>query len=255
MASLAELEAYANSVATQYGIPTDIFHAQIMGENSFQVTGTSSAGAQGIAQFMAPTAKQYGVDVTDPFSSLRGAAAYDADLYKQGGTYTGMLSGYLSGNPNQGVISSVYKANPSYAQAYDLAAQYDAGGVQATPGATTGQDSFSFIDPSTTPSVGQDYSGGGDYSTAGVGLDNQLGGAGDILAGGFGLQAGANTLAAATGGATGASSNASGAAWWNWAATIAFDLFERGGLIILGILLILAAAWALAREAPRASEA
>jgi hypothetical protein len=56
---------------------------------------TSSAGAQGWMQFMPATAKQYGVDVTDPRSSIFGAAHYMSDLLAaNGGNLPAALATY-----------------------------------------------------------------------------------------------------------------------------------------------------------------
>ena len=43
---------------------------------------------------MPSTAAQYGIDPTNPTQSLFGAAAYDADLYNQTGSYQTMLQKY-----------------------------------------------------------------------------------------------------------------------------------------------------------------
>ena len=49
-------------------------------ESSWDINAISPAGARGLGQFMPGTAAEYGVDVTDPVSSINGAAAYLADL-------------------------------------------------------------------------------------------------------------------------------------------------------------------------------
>lgn len=50
-------------------------------------------------------------------------------------------------------------------------------------------------------------------------------------------------------GATSLASGASAGSWWNWAVGVTLDFVERFGLIILGVVLIAGAAWALSREA------
>jgi hypothetical protein len=85
----------ARYYARLYGVPEEMFLHQINGENGFKASGVSSAGAQGIAQFIPSTAKQYGVDVSNVDSSLDGAARYMRDLYKQTGSWEGALRGYL----------------------------------------------------------------------------------------------------------------------------------------------------------------
>lgn len=67
-----------------YGVPPALIAAGLEVESGFS-NQTSSAGAKGIAQFMDATAAQYGVDVNDPDSSIKGMAAYMKDLMSQFG--------------------------------------------------------------------------------------------------------------------------------------------------------------------------
>lgn len=70
-------------------------------ESGFKPHVTSPAGAQGIAQFMPGTAKQYGVDPNDPNSAIPGAARYLSDLKKQfGGDERTALMAYNWGPGN-----------------------------------------------------------------------------------------------------------------------------------------------------------
>jgi hypothetical protein len=81
------------------GIDPDIFARQINQESGFNPNAQSPAGAQGIAQFIPSTAKEYGVDVTNAASSLAGGAKYDADLLKQyGGDWSKALAAYNGGD-------------------------------------------------------------------------------------------------------------------------------------------------------------
>jgi hypothetical protein len=124
----SDLLSLGQKVAAKYGIPWDVFSHQIAGESGWNPNvGKSSAGAQGLAQFIPDTAKKYGVDVTDPQSSLDGAARYMRDLYDQSGSWTGALTGYLSGKPGP-ELTSVSSQNPQYAAAYVAARQADQAG-------------------------------------------------------------------------------------------------------------------------------
>ena len=67
-----------------YGVPPALIAAGLEVESGFR-NQTSSAGAKGIAQFMAATAAQYGVNVNDPDSSIKGMTAYMKDLIDQFG--------------------------------------------------------------------------------------------------------------------------------------------------------------------------
>ncbi len=133
------LQQIGMQAAAANGVPWSVMYHQTAGESSWNPNvGKSSAGAQGISQFIPSTAKQYGVDVKDPTSSLQGQARYMADLYKQAGSWTGALTGYLTGDPHGPVPTSVLRQNPSYAQAYAEAARIDHGGSQGGSGGQTG---------------------------------------------------------------------------------------------------------------------
>lgn len=121
--------------AQQNGVPWPVFYHAIKGESGWNPNiGPSSAGARGIAQFIPSTAKEYGVDTSDPVSSLFGSAKYLADLYRRGGSWTNALTGYLTGDVTRSPPQSVLKSNPSYAQAFQLAAAHDSQPVEADSG-------------------------------------------------------------------------------------------------------------------------
>lgn len=90
----------AIAAAQRYGIDPNIFMRQIGAESNWDPNAKSSAGAQGIAQFMPATAKGMGVNPYDPRSALYGAAKMDSGNLKKYGSYQSMLSAYNSGNPN-----------------------------------------------------------------------------------------------------------------------------------------------------------
>jgi len=99
----AQLMALYAATEQQYGIPTDLLARQGFEESSFLPdiiygTETSSAGAQGIAQFMPATAAQYGVsNPNDPTQAIPGQGAYMAALYKQFGSWSLALAAYDAG--------------------------------------------------------------------------------------------------------------------------------------------------------------
>lgn len=97
----AAVEAHGptiDSAAKQFGIDPTIMRAQITQESGGNINARSEAGAKGISQFIDGTAKRYGVDVTDPASSIRGQANYMQDLLKQfGGDYPKALAAYNMG--------------------------------------------------------------------------------------------------------------------------------------------------------------
>jgi hypothetical protein len=70
-------------------------------ESAWDPSATSRVGAQGLGQFMPETAKEFGVDVTDPKSSIDGAARYLRYLIDYfGGNQTLALYAYNGGMGN-----------------------------------------------------------------------------------------------------------------------------------------------------------
>ncbi len=78
----------------------------------------STAGAQGLFQFMPDTAKDEGVDVTDFASSTRGAGRYLTKLKKQTGTLSGALAAYNWGIGNYNKWVKGLKNMPEETQKY-----------------------------------------------------------------------------------------------------------------------------------------
>jgi len=84
-----------NEAAQRYGIDPALLARQTQQESGFQLDKTSPKGAEGISQFIPATAKRYGVDVTNPKSSIEGQAHYMSDLLKQFNGNRGLaLAGY-----------------------------------------------------------------------------------------------------------------------------------------------------------------
>lgn len=75
-----------------------ILKAQISAESQFNPNAKSHIGAKGLAQFMPATAKQYGVNTSDPRSSIRGQGQYMKDLLNHsGGDWAKALAFYNAG--------------------------------------------------------------------------------------------------------------------------------------------------------------
>jgi hypothetical protein len=83
----------AINAANTYGIPTNLFIAQIGQESGFNPLA-QNGNATGIAQFMPGTAQDLGVNPSDPISSLYGAAKYDSQLYSKLGSFTATMQAY-----------------------------------------------------------------------------------------------------------------------------------------------------------------
>jgi Transglycosylase SLT domain len=95
----AQLQSYAAQAAAANGVPTAFFEQLIGDESSWRVnppvTGMTSSGAPvGIAQITTGTAKQLGVDPTDPIASLNAAAGYLKTLYNKTGSWLGAAQAY-----------------------------------------------------------------------------------------------------------------------------------------------------------------
>ena len=127
------LLAQADAAADAYGIPRDLFRAQIAAESSWNTTAenpqwpVAQGGPQGIAQFTVGTARQYNVNTLDPVSSLWGAAQYDYDLFKQKGSWSKALQSY-------GTLPTTGPLNAGQQAALAAAQQADGSGI--TPQAT-----------------------------------------------------------------------------------------------------------------------
>lgn len=99
-------ETYAKAIvaaAKSAGVDARQLAALITVESSGNPHAKSGVGAYGLAQFMPDTAAEYGVDVTDPVSSIWGAAKYLAKILRMSivnGDYNLAHAGYNWGPGN-----------------------------------------------------------------------------------------------------------------------------------------------------------
>ena len=68
--------ATAIQMAERYGLPRNVFLSVINRESAFRPDAVSGAGAIGFGQLMPGTARELGVDPTDPAQNLEGSARY-----------------------------------------------------------------------------------------------------------------------------------------------------------------------------------
>lgn len=117
---LAPYSAAINANANKFGVPAGILAAQLMAESAgnpnavnkadIRVTGSPSIG---IAQFQPATAKQYGIDPTNPEQAIKGQANYMSDLLKKYGGDTRLaLAAYNWGPGNLDAAIAKAKGGP-----------------------------------------------------------------------------------------------------------------------------------------------
>ena len=93
--------AYAGTIeqaAASNGIPASLLAGLLYHESRFEPDAVSSAGAEGIAQFMPATAAGMGIDPTDPTQSIEGAAELLGSYTRQFGSYADALAAYDAGS-------------------------------------------------------------------------------------------------------------------------------------------------------------
>lgn len=84
--------------ATHWNVSAALLAAQLMAESNFNPFAVSSAGAQGIAQFIPSTAASYGLhDPFDPEAAMDAQAHLMSDLIHQLGSPQLALAGYNAG--------------------------------------------------------------------------------------------------------------------------------------------------------------
>src|SRR6202044_2105740 len=93
--------AYAGTIqqaAASNGIPASLLAALLYHESRFEPTAVSSAGAEGIAQFMPATAAGMGIDPDNPTEAINGAAKLLGSYTSQFGSYSDALAAYDAGS-------------------------------------------------------------------------------------------------------------------------------------------------------------
>ena len=87
-----------NRAAMRWSVSAALLSAQLYAESGFNPFATSSAGAQGIAQFMPGTARSYGLrDPFDPAASIDAQAQMMRDLLRRFGSVPLALAAYNAG--------------------------------------------------------------------------------------------------------------------------------------------------------------
>lgn len=94
---IATFKAWATNYANQFGIPVSLFHALIQQESSWRPDASSGAGAYGLAQLLSKTARDLGVNRSDPQQNLFGGAKYLYQQYQRFGCWAYALAAYNHG--------------------------------------------------------------------------------------------------------------------------------------------------------------
>ena len=98
--------------AASNGIPASLLSALLYHESRFEPAVVSSAGAEGIAQFMPSTAAGMGVNPLNPTQAINGAAQLLGSYTRQFGSYADALAAYDAG---AGAVER-YGGVPPYAE-------------------------------------------------------------------------------------------------------------------------------------------
>lgn len=96
----APWETDFQGAGAQHNIPPGLLKKWAQTESNFDPTATSRAGAKGLMQFMPSTAKQYGIDPTNPSHSIWAGARHIATLRDKYGNYRDAAIGYNWGEGN-----------------------------------------------------------------------------------------------------------------------------------------------------------
>lgn len=109
---MADYKAMTRQIATEEGVDPELFYRLVNQESRFNPAARSPRGAMGLAQLMPDTAKELGVDPTDPEQNLRGGARY---LKKQIADFGSVELGAAAYNAGP-VSVRKYKGIPPFAE-------------------------------------------------------------------------------------------------------------------------------------------
>lgn len=100
----ARYQADFTRILRENGIPEDFFYMAVAESNL--ANASSPVGAQGFWQFMKPTARHYGLEISDaiderfhPTKATYAAVRYLKDLYREFGDWTLVAAAYNMGSP------------------------------------------------------------------------------------------------------------------------------------------------------------
>jgi cell wall-associated NlpC family hydrolase len=123
---------YANTItsaASSSGVPAPLLAAILYNESRFNPNVVSSAGAEGIAQFMPATAAANNVNPWDPTSAIQGAAQLLAGYHNAFGNWSDAIAAYAAGGAAVQQAGGIPQdgSTPQYVQSVLSLAQMEAG--------------------------------------------------------------------------------------------------------------------------------
>ncbi|MCV2869961.1 lytic transglycosylase domain-containing protein [Defluviimonas sp. WL0002] len=87
----------AKAAAQRHGVPVDLFLRLVQRESGWNPSAVSHKGARGLAQLMPDTARNLGVDASNPDQNLEGGARYLRMMYDRFGDWRLALAAYNAG--------------------------------------------------------------------------------------------------------------------------------------------------------------
>ena len=146
----SQYQSLVTAASAKYGVPFSLLSAQINQESGWQPSVVSSAGAEGIAQFMPGTAASNNVNALDPSSAIPGMASLMASYFKEFGSWADALAAYNAGPE----AVEEYDGVPPYSQTQSYVSDIlSASGTPNTLGTSKGGTSGSGGSGSTAASL------------------------------------------------------------------------------------------------------
>jgi len=151
MSEREQLQSYLLEQAERYGIPPQMALNLVRQESGFKQSAVSPKGALGLMQLMPATAKELGVDPTDPYQNIEGGMRYLRQQYDRFGDWSLAAAAY---NAGPGAVEK-YGGIPPFkeTQAYVPIVMRDVEVSEATPAARRRQYGLGDADPGTTGQI------------------------------------------------------------------------------------------------------